>query len=38
MFRIELLYRLAESAIKKVETLKKVYENIKKIQEHSGNY
>ena len=31
LFEIELLYRLVESAIQKVETLKRVYRNIKKI-------
>ena len=38
MFGIELLYRLAESAIQKVETLKRIHGNIIKIQEHSGIY
>ena len=38
LFGIELLYRLAELAIQKVETLKRIHGNIIKIQEHSGNY
>ena len=38
MFGIELPHRLAESAIQKVETLKRIYGNIIKIQEYSGNY
>ena len=31
LFRIELLYRLAELAIQKVETLKEIYNNIAKM-------
>ena len=38
LFGIELPHRSAESAIQKVETLKRIYRNITKIQEHSGNY
>ena len=38
LFGIELLYRLAELAIQKVETLKRIHGNIIKIQEFSGNY
>ena len=38
LFGIELPHRLAESAIQRVETLKRIHGNIIKIQEHSGNY
>ena len=38
LFGIELPHRLAESAIEKVETLKRIYGNIIKIQEYSGTY
>ena len=38
LFGIELPYRLAESAIQKVETLKRIHGNIIKIQGYSGNY
>ena len=38
MFGIELPHRSAESAIQKVETLKRIHGNIIKMQEHSGNY